>query len=403
MVRRTARALSALLRRPLPAPPDSVRLGPLRDGAFTSRLHDERNAALLGIALGVSFTVCFVTGVLSHAIQHPPSWFAWPTRPVSLYRVTQGLHVATGLASIPLLFAKLWTVFPKLWSWPPVANISHALERLSLLALVGGATFMLFTGLANIALWYPFAFFFPSAHYMGAFITIGALLIHIGTKATVTRRALSRQLEAGQPYLGAPGALTRRGFLWSVVAASGAVTLTTVGQTVGPLRRLALLAPRLPDRGVQGFPVNRSAAAAGVIDRAHDPGYTITVAGGVPRPFVVGIDELRAMPMYEAQLPIACVEGWSASPRWTGVRLRDLLDRAGAQATAAVRIESLQQTGRYRSSVLTSDQARDHLTLLAVAVDGEPLHLDHGFPCRLIAANRPGVMQTKWVTKVVVL
>lgn len=31
-------------------------------------------------------------------------------------------------------------------------------------------------------------------------------------------------------------------------------------------------------------------------------------------------------------------------------------------------------------------------------IDGEPLHIDHGFPCRLIAPNRPGVLQTKWVT-----
>jgi DMSO/TMAO reductase YedYZ molybdopterin-dependent catalytic subunit len=43
------------------------------------------------------------------------------------------------------------------------------------------------------------------------------------------------------------------------------------------------------------------------------------------------------------------------------------------------------------------------LTLLALRVGGEQLHLDHGFPVRLIAPNRPGVLQTKWVSKVVVL
>ena len=38
----------------------------------------------------VAFGVCFLTGLLSHLIQHPPGWFWWPSRPVGLYRVTQG-------------------------------------------------------------------------------------------------------------------------------------------------------------------------------------------------------------------------------------------------------------------------------------------------------------------------
>jgi DMSO/TMAO reductase YedYZ molybdopterin-dependent catalytic subunit len=47
-------------------------------------------------------------------------------------------------------------------------------------------------------------------------------------------------------------------------------------------------------------------------------------------------------------------------------------------------------------------QARDPDTLLATHVNGEPLHLDHGYPLRLIGPDRPGVMQTKWVTRLVV-
>jgi DMSO/TMAO reductase YedYZ molybdopterin-dependent catalytic subunit len=38
----------------------------------------------------------------------------------------------------------------------------------------------------------------------------------------------------------------------------------------------------------------------------------------------------------------------------------------------------------------------DPRTLLALDLAGEPLSLDHGFPCRVIAPNRPGVLQTKW-------
>ncbi len=47
-------------------------------------------------------------------------------------------------------------------------------------------------------------------------------------------------------------------------------------------------------------------------------------------------------------------------------------------------------------------QAHDPDTLLALRVDGERLHLDHGYPLRLIGPNRPGVLQTKWVTRLVV-
>ena len=53
-------------------------------------------------------------------------------------------------------------------------------------------------------------------------------------------------------------------------------------------------------------------------------------------------------------------------------------------------------------SLGASGQAADHDTLLALTLDGEPLAIDHGFPCRLIAPNRPGVLQTKWVGRLTV-
>src|SRR5690606_5982334 len=87
--------------------------------AFTSRLHSPAVAGWLGIALGVAFTLAFLTGLASHLFQHQPSWLALPTRPPWFYRVSQGVHVVAGIASVPLLLAKLWTVYPKLFAWPP--------------------------------------------------------------------------------------------------------------------------------------------------------------------------------------------------------------------------------------------------------------------------------------------
>ncbi|MGH2788268.1 MAG: molybdopterin-dependent oxidoreductase [Actinomycetota bacterium] len=381
-------------------PPERFRRGPFGTGAFRSSLHSERTAAWLGLALGVLFIICFVTGLLSHLIQHPPAWFEWPSRPAGLYRVTQGLHVATGLASIPVLLAKLWTVYPRLWSWPPVRDLLHLMERLSLFPLVAGSLFLLFTGVADIGLWYPWRFFFPAGHYSAAWITIGAMIVHIGAKATIIRTELNHKSdEHPAPSQG----MSRRRFFALIAGVAGGVTLTTLGQTLRPLNPLALLAPRRPDVGPQGFPVNKTASGAGVLEDARDPAYRLHVEGEVARPLSFSLAELQALPQHEATLPISCVEGWSASVRWRGVRVASLLALAGAAENAEVMIESLQAVGLYRSSELNRIHARDRDTLIALEVNGEPLHIDHGYPARLIGPNRPGVMQTKWVHRLVVL
>jgi DMSO/TMAO reductase YedYZ molybdopterin-dependent catalytic subunit len=368
-------------------------------GRFTSPLHDPRTASWLGLALGVSFAVCFATGVLSHLIQQPPDWFDWPSRPAGLYRVTQGLHVATGIATIPLLLVKLWVVYPKLWAWPPVRSVAHALERLSLLPLVAGSLFLLFSGVANVARWYPWEFFFPAAHYWASWITVGALVLHIGAKVGVVRANLAgpgSESEA-RPQ---PGTLTRRQLLGATAGASLVLTLTTIGQTLTPLGSLARLAQRRPGVGPQGLPINKTARSAGVLDIAVDPAYRLVIDGHVSRPLALSLDDLEALPQHTVDLPIACVEGWSATATWTGVRVRDVLAQAGAAGSdRTVDVESLQPQGRYRRSQLNPDHTADPDTLLALRLNEEPLHIDHGYPVRLIGPNRPGVMQTKWVTR----
>lgn len=101
-------------------------------------------------------------------------------------------------------------------------------------------------------------------------------------------------------------------------------------------------------------------------------------------------------------MPITCVEGWSRGAQWRGIAVRDLMSMAGARDGAEVTVESIERSSRYRRSNLTHDQSQDRDALLALEINGEPLHLDHGFPVRPIAPNRPGVLQTKWVIKVTV-
>jgi DMSO/TMAO reductase YedYZ molybdopterin-dependent catalytic subunit len=384
---------------------------PLQQGRYRSSLRDERLAAWLGAPLATFFGICFLTGLFSHIQQHPLAWLPVPARPAGLYRVTQSIHVISGLASVPFLLAKLWVVWPRFVSLPPFRRLSDLVERLGILALVCGGVFMVFTGVGNIAQWYPWRFSFTAAHYWVAWVTIGAIVAHLGAKWEITRRALRRQrnrpsLALADPSIGAAAegehaGLTRRGFLATVAGASGLLTLVTAGQTVPIdwLRRLAVLAPRDP----KARPINRSAANAGVLRSAPSPDYRLTVEGRVARQLSFTLAELQALPSHEAELPIQCVEGWSYSARWRGVRLRDLMEMAGAPHTAAAQVVSLEAHSPYTVSFVNHFQAHDHDTLLATHLDGEVLSLDHGYPLRLIGPDRPGVNQTKWVTRVVVV
>ncbi|MEP7059472.1 MAG: molybdopterin-dependent oxidoreductase [Actinomycetota bacterium] len=387
------------------APP---RVGPFREGVFDSPLHEERTAAWLGVALGIAFSVCFLTGLISHGIQHPPGWLQWFPRPSWLYRLSQGIHVTTGIASVPLLLGKLWTVYPRLWAWPPLESVANAVERLSLLPLVGGSLFLLFSGVASISRWLPFSasISFPPAHYAAAWITIGGLVVHVGAKIGATRTALSRGARPGDGTAPMPPiarGLSRRGFLGSIAGAAVTLAAVTVGQTLRPLAWAGALAPRDPRVGPQGVPVNKTAAAARVSTLATDPAYELVVEGSVPSPLRLSLADLRAMPQREARLPIACVDGWSAMATWRGVPVRDVIAAAGGSVDAEASVASLQRAGApYASSDLDAGQIADQDTLLALELNGEPLALDHGYPVRLIGPNRPGVQQTKWLAKVVV-
>jgi len=391
--------VAALAARPIPTPPATARRGPWRAGAFTGRLHEPRTAALLGRALGIAVAVCFVTGLISHVHQHSPSWLDMPSRPVWGYELSQGLHVATGVAAVPLLLAKLWTVYPRLFTWPPARDLGHALERLFIVPLVAGTVFELVTGLLNIVEWYPWRFYFPRVHWAVAWVVLGSLLVHLAVKAPVISATTGRRRtpEPRDDQL----SQDRRALLLGVGSAVGAVTLATVGQSVRPLRGVSVLAPRDPAVGPLGLPVTRAAAAARVAPAALDPAWRLVVVG--PRPVELSLADLARLPRHVVRLPIACVEGWSATASWSGVRLRDVLDLARVPHGVHVRVVSLEEHGLYSVAPVGPSAARDPLTLLALGVNGAPLDLDHGYPLRLIAPNRPGVQQTKWLSRIEVI
>ncbi|MDI3194986.1 molybdopterin-dependent oxidoreductase [Pseudarthrobacter sp. AL07] len=390
------------------------------NGRFSSRLRSKRLTVVLGRWLGMAFTVCFLTGLFSHLLQDPPGWMLLPTRPVWVYAATQGIHVTTGIASIPLLAAKLWSVFPELLRWPPLKSVVHALERGSIALFVSASLVEVTIGLLNTFQWYPWPFSFKDVHYWLGWVIIGSLALHIAVKLPLIRAHWSRRSEAsaiaGEAAEAAPEPDTvpaamapatrpgwsRRGFLAAMTAGTGVVVLTTAGQSVAWLAGLNLFAPRRMDAGPQGVPVNRTAAQAGVEGAALAPDWVLTVSSG-PVQKTLTLSQLAALPQHSYGLPIACVEGWSQGAQWRGVRIRDLMALVGAPADAGLQISSMEKGGVYGRSFMPAAYSQDDMTLLALELNGAPLNLDHGYPARIIAPGRPGVLQTKWVHKVEVI
>ncbi|KUL73767.1 MULTISPECIES: molybdopterin-dependent oxidoreductase [unclassified Streptomyces] len=394
--------------------------------------------SVLGVVLLAGVPLLLVTGLLSYAAYNPDLsplndktpdkgllgfyLFSWPTDPHWLYRVTQGVHVALGVALIPVLLAKLWSVIPRFFALPPVRSVAQALDRLSLLFLVGGGLFTFLTGVLNVQLDYVFPGSFYRLHFYGAWVFFAAFAAHAALKIPQTVRSLREHggpiahirsttppalvpnddLAAPDP---APPTLSRRGLTALVGGSSLLLFLTTAGQSIGgPLRRTALFAPHGggdPGGGPNGFQINKPAALAGVTDAQTGEAWQLVVTG--PQGQVrLSRQELLAMPQHTAALPIACVEGWSTEDQhWRGVRLRDLAALVGYEAEGApdVLVESLQLHGSFRRAALRHNQVRDPRSLLALQVNGADLSPDHGYPARVIVPAAPGVLNTKWVAR----
>lgn len=409
--------------------------GPFDRGFWRSPLRGPWLASLISAALLPLILITALTGFFSHvayeteltgnAIGGSDGFLApvyrvldWPTGWAWLYAVNQGLHIVAGFAAVPLLLAKLWAVIPKLWERPAVRSVAHAVERLSLLLLVGGALFVFVTGIFNIQIYYPWKFSFVPSHYYASFIFLGALAFHIAIKLGVMRTAFREngvlrplRRDLAETVAEAPSAsesvatnpksatISRRGFVAVIGGTSVGLTVMMAGQVIGgPLRNLGVLAPRGRQygSGPNDFQINKTATSAGVTATDAGPGWVLRVTAG-DREEILTRDELLVMKQATHKLPIACVEGWTTTQVWTGVPLAALARLVGAENADELTVESLQESGSFRDASLSADQFGNSRALLALKVNGVDLSLDHGFPARVIVPALPGVHNTKWV------
>jgi DMSO/TMAO reductase YedYZ molybdopterin-dependent catalytic subunit len=412
--------------------------GPFRRSFWRSPVRGPWLTSVFGLLLLASIPVMFATGLLSYAAYNPDLspvndltpgkgllgfyLFSWPTHPIWLYRLNQGVHVTLGLVLVPVLLVKLWSVLPKLFEWPPLRSPAHALERLSLFLLVGGAVFEFATGILNIQTWYKFPGSFYPLHFYGAWVFIAGFVVHVPLKLPAMIRALRSRgfwaemrtnlantrpepQEAGYLVSTAPAepTISRRGVLAFAGAGSALIALLSVGQSLGgPLRWAALLAPHgqnvsRPD----DFQVNQTAASAGIREAETGEAWRLTLGSDSQAsraPVVLRRADLLRMELHTASLPIACVEGWSTDDQyWAGVRLGDLALLAGVNRPSSVLVRSLERGGVFSQVVLSAGQIMDPESLLALRVNGTDLTPDHGFPARVIVPASPGVHCTKWV------
>ncbi len=415
--------------------------GPFRRDYWRSPLRGPWFASFMSLLLLIVIPIVFITGLIDHVAWNPDlggnnnrtpdmgilgflTGIEWPTRPIWLYRLTEGMHVVLGIALLPLVLGKLWAIMPSLYKWPLADSLAHALERISLLFVIGGIFFQIFTGLfyiQNFIILHNVKF--NQLHFYGNWIFIGGLVLHVlvkfpvmidGLKNRDTSEELSKSRDETEPEPEEEGRLvstdpaeptiSRRGAI--AMVGGGALTLMglAVGQTLGKKwSRMAILSPRaqtLPGNGPNDFRVNKTAEYAGITPEMAGPDWRLELVGRTTRR--LSRDELLAMPQYTSSLPIACLEGWSTgNQNWEGVRLRDLAKLAGMPDAGKVLFESMEEKdSAARESYMRHNQIQDPLSLLALRVNGADLSMDHGFPARTIVPATPGNRNTKWVYRI---
>ena len=136
-------------------------------------------------------------------------------------------------------------------------------------------------------------------------------------------------------------------------------------------------------------------------------GWRLKVDGMVARPLDLGLAQLRALPARTQITRHDCVEGWSAIGKWTGAKLSALLTAAGVHEKARFAVfhcaddleGSTDGSGLYYESIDLIDAFHPQ-TILAYAMNDQPLEVAHGAPLRLRVERQLGYKQAKYVMRV---
>ena len=248
---------------------------------------------------------------------------------------------------------------------------------------------------------------------LGGLAAAGALRLLLGLRPGPT----------GSPAPGRP--LSRRALLgYGVAVAAGAAAAGALGRTLladagrAAASRMGIVLPAPASRAPApvGDPQAPGAApfhtpnadfyrvdTALTVPTLDAATWSLRISGMVDRPVTLSFDDLLARPLVERDITLTCVSNEVGGPyvgnaRWTGVLLGPLLEELGLQA-GAEQVLSRSVDG-WTCSTPTSAVTDGRDAMLAVAMNGEPLPLEHGFPVRMVVPGLYGyVSATKWVTE----
>lgn len=239
------------------------------------------------------------------------------------------------------------------------------------------------------------------------------------TVAAVVLALLVRRVPTGREDGAHP---TRRGFLLLTgTAAVGAVALAVAGTAIGRGRRLvedARRALRLPVHEPpvpDGVEVDVSGVGPWrtpnedfyridtrlAVPEVDPKEWRLRIHGMVEREVEIDYDELVGLGLRDTWLTLTCVSnevgaGLVGNAWWSGVPVARLLDRAGVSSGADAVLQTSVDGWTCATPLAALTDGRD--ALLAVAMNGEPLPLEHGFPVRMVVPGLYGyVSATKWL------
>ena len=163
--------------------------------------------------------------------------------------------------------------------------------------------------------------------------------------------------------------------------------------------KLGIDPARLPpgQSPTEKFPV----LSVGPDPRVATESWTLSVFGEVDAAYALDWDELLALPQVDLTTDIHCVTRWSKfDTRWTGVAVRDLIERALPRADASQAL--VHAHGGYTTN-LPLEALLDDDVLVAHSFDGRPLEREHGGPARLLVPQRYFWKSAKWVSAIQLL
>jgi hypothetical protein len=132
--------------------------------------------------------------------------------------------------------------------------------------------------------------------------------------------------------------------------------------------------------------------------------WRLRVHGMVDREITLDFEQLLSRPLIERDITLTCVSNpvggrYAGNARWIGAPLRDLLLEAGPDPGADQIVSRSVDGFTLGTPTAVAIDGRD--ALLAVAMNGEPLPLEHGFPVRMVVPGLFGyVSATKWVVDI---